>query len=100
MCFSFQIIRRQSCLTFAIETKKNIRDRTYENEKSMRTEDVIHSELMRIWNHAGVHKIWVVTPGILPGGLNVRRRALICIKTWLIIHKNPQTWLEEIELPR
>jgi L-serine dehydratase len=77
MCFPFLIEKRQSYLTFAIA--KTISDIVYENEKSMRSEEVIHSELMRIWNtmlecmYIGCHT-W-----ILPGGL-MRRRALICIK--------------------
>lgn len=47
-----------------------------ENEKAWRTEEEVRSGLLRIWEvmreciYRGVH-----TPGILPGGLNVVRRA-------------------------
>jgi L-serine dehydratase len=43
--FPFLIEKRQNCLTLA---QKKISEIVYENEKSMRTEAVIHSELMRI----------------------------------------------------
>jgi hypothetical protein len=73
-------------------SENKISDIVYENEKSMRSEEVIHSELMRIWNtmlecmYIGCH-----TSGILPGGLNVPQ-SLICIKIWLgylitVVHK-------------
>jgi L-serine dehydratase len=35
---------------------------------------------------------------ILPGGLNVRRRLLICIKFNGLSNCDPQTWLEQIRL--
>ncbi|MBK8490475.1 MAG: L-serine ammonia-lyase [Saprospirales bacterium] len=48
----------------------------WENEKAWRTEEEITSGLLRIWDvmkeciYRGVH-----TPGVLPGGLHVQRRA-------------------------
>ncbi|HEY4934278.1 MAG TPA: L-serine ammonia-lyase [Terriglobales bacterium] len=47
-----------------------------ENEKTWRTETQVRSELKRIWEvmQACVNR-GLVTEGILPGGLNVRRRA-------------------------
>ncbi|MNF89047.1 L-serine dehydratase TdcG [compost metagenome] len=71
----------------------------YENEKSMRPEEQIHSELMRIWNtmlecmYIGCH-----TGGILPGGLNVRRRAFDMHQNLIGLsnYSDPQSWLEEI----
>jgi L-serine dehydratase len=67
------IEKASELLTFA-KTKK-ISDIVYENEKSMRSEEVIHSELMRIWNTIWecIHRLSYLW--ILPGGLNVRRRA-------------------------
>lgn len=71
----------------------------YENEKSMRSEEEIHFELLRIWNtmleciYIGCH-----TEGTLPGGLNVRRRAYDLHKNLIGVlpYDNPQSWLETI----
>lgn len=63
-------------LAFCQQENKSISEIMFENEKSMRTEEEIDHELMRIWNtmlecmYIGCH-----TEGILPGGLNVKRRA-------------------------
>jgi L-serine dehydratase len=63
-------------LTICKTENKSISEIVYENEKSMRTEAVIDHELIRIWKtmlecmYIGCH-----SEGILPGGLNVRRRA-------------------------
>lgn len=63
-------------LEFCNQENKSISEIMFENEKSIRTEDEIHHELMRIWNtmlecmYIGCH-----TEGTLPGGLNVKRRA-------------------------
>jgi len=76
MCFSFPIQNAVELLDYTVKENKSISEIVYENEKSMRTEENIHSELMRIWNtmlecmYIGCH-----SEGILPGGLNVRRRA-------------------------
>src|SRR5690606_38917040 len=71
----------------------------YENERSMRHDDVIHRELMRIWEtmlecmYIGCH-----SEGILPGGLNVRRRAFDMHQNLIGLanYTNPQQWLESI----
>lgn len=65
----------------------------------MRTEEVIDHELMRIWNtmlecmYIGCH-----SEGILPGGLNVRRRAFDMHQGLIGLsnYSDPQSWLEEI----
>ena len=65
----------------------------------MRTEDEVHSELMRVWNtmlecmYIGCH-----SEGILPGGLNVRRRAFDMHQNLIGLsnYNNPQEWLETI----
>jgi L-serine dehydratase len=67
----------------------------------MRTPEVIDHELMRIWNtmlecmYIGCH-----TEGILPGGLNVRRRAFNMHQNLIGLsnYSDPQTWLEQIRL--
>jgi L-serine dehydratase len=97
--FPYQIDKATELLDFCLSENKKISEIVYENEKSMRTEDVIHSELMRIWNtmlecmYIGCH-----TSGILPGGLNVRRRAFDMHQNLIGLsnYSSPQTWLEEI----
>lgn len=54
----------------------SIRDVMYENEKTWRSDGEIRSGLLNIWSTMNncIRK-GLNTPGILPGGLNVRRRA-------------------------
>lgn len=97
--FPFPIQNAVELLDYTIQQKKSISEIVYENEKSMRTEENIHSELMRIWNtmlecmYIGCH-----SEGILPGGLNVRRRAFDMHQNLIGLanYSNPQEWLESI----
>ena len=97
--FPFPIQNADELLNYTIQENKTISEIVYENEKSMRSEEVIHDELMRIWNtmlqcmYIGCH-----SEGILPGGLNVRRRAFDMHQglIGLANYSNPQEWLEEI----
>ena len=97
--FPFMIDNADDLLKYTIEENKNISEIVYENEKSMRTEEEIHSELMRIWStmlecmYIGCH-----SEGILPGGLNVRRRAFDMHQNLIGLsnYNDPQSWLEEI----
>ena len=97
--FPFQIAKADELLQYTKQENKKISEIVYENEKSMRSEEVIHQELMRIWNtmlecmYIGCH-----TEGILPGGLNVRRRAYDMHKNLIgvVPYDNPQSWLEVI----
>ena len=99
--FPFQIQKADELLNFTIQENKSISEIVYENEKSMRSEAEIHHELMRIWHtmlecmYIGCH-----SEGILPGGLNVRRRAFDMhqILIGLANYDSPQTWLEQIRL--
>lgn len=74
--FPYPIDKADELLEYTRTHNKSISEIVYENEKSIRSEEEIHNELMRIWNtmlecmYTGCH-----TSGILPGGLNVRRRA-------------------------
>jgi L-serine dehydratase len=74
--FPYPIEKAAELLTICKTENKSISEIVYENEKSMRTEAVIDHELIRIWKtmlecmYIGCH-----SEGILPGGLNVRRRA-------------------------
>jgi L-serine dehydratase len=95
----FPIDKADELLTYVIRENKKISEIVYENEKSMRPEDLIHSELMRIWHtmlecmYIGCH-----SEGILPGGLNVRRRAFDMHQNLIGLanYSNPQEWLETI----
>ena len=97
--FPFMIDNAHDLLRFATSENKKISEIVYENEKSMRTEAEIHHELMRIWDtmlecmYIGCH-----SEGILPGGLNVRRRAFDMHQNLIGLsnYSNPEEWLEEI----
>ncbi|OIV39695.1 L-serine ammonia-lyase [Flavobacterium johnsoniae] len=97
--FPFPIQNAVELLNYTISENKSISEIVYENEKSMRSEEEIHSELMRIWNtmlecmYIGCH-----TGGILPGGLHVRRRAFDMHQNLIGLsnYNDPQSWLEEI----
>jgi L-serine dehydratase len=97
--FPFMIDNADDLLKYTIQENKNISEIVFENEKSMRSEEEIHTELMRIWNtmlecmYIGCH-----SEGILPGGLNVRRRAFDMHQNLIGLsnYNDPQSWLEEI----
>ncbi|WP_395060733.1 L-serine ammonia-lyase [Flavobacterium sp.] len=95
--FPYPINLAEELLKYCISENKKISEIVYENEKSMRSEEQIHHELMRIWStmlecmHIGCH-----SEGILPGGLNVRRRAFDMHQNLIGLanYSNPQEWLE------
>jgi L-serine dehydratase len=97
--FPYPIQKADELLEFCKKENKSISEIVYENEKSMRSEEEINYELMRIWNtmleciYIGCH-----SEGILPGGLNVRRRAFDMHEglKGTIPYSNPQEWLETI----
>ncbi|MBC7607095.1 MAG: L-serine ammonia-lyase [Burkholderiales bacterium] len=97
--FPFPIQNAEGLLNYTIEENKLISEIVHENELSMRSAETIHQELMRIWStmlecmYIGCH-----TEGILPGGLNVRRRAFDMHQNLIGLanYDSPQTWLEEI----
>ncbi len=99
--FPFPINHASELLNYTIQENKSISEIVYENEKSMRPEAEIHHELMRIWKtmlecmYIGCH-----SEGILPGGLNVRRRAFDMHQHLIGLsnYDSPQTWLEQIRL--
>ena len=86
-------------LEFCDRENKIISEIMFENEKSIRTETEIHDELMRVWNtmlecmYIGCH-----TEGVLPGGLNVKRRAYDMHKNLVgtTPYSNPQEWISSI----
>lgn len=97
--FPYPIDKAAKLLEYCKKENKSISEIVFENEKSMRTEAEIDHELMRIWNtmlecmYIGCH-----SEGILPGGLNVRRRAFDMHQNLIGLanYDSPQTWLEEI----
>lgn len=97
--FPFPIDNADELLTYTQQQQKSVSEIVYENEKSMRSEAEIHSELLRVWNtmlecmYIGCH-----SEGILPGGLNVRRRAFDMHQNLIGLsnYNTPQEWLESI----
>ncbi|MEZ4854474.1 L-serine ammonia-lyase [Flavobacterium sp.] len=97
--FPFPVDKASELLAFCQQENKSISEIVYENEKSMRTEEEIHNELLRIWDtmlecmYIGCH-----TEGILPGGLNVRRRAYDMHKNLIGVlpYDSPYSWLQII----
>jgi L-serine dehydratase len=97
--FPYPIQNAAELLNYTQKENKSISQIVYANEIAMRTEETVHSELMRIWNtmlecmYIGCH-----SEGILPGGLNVRRRAFDMHQglIGLANYSNPQEWLETI----
>jgi len=97
--FPFPVQTAADLLQYCLSEGKSISELVYENEKSMRSEEEIHRELMRIWHtmlecmYIGCH-----TEGTLPGGLNVRRRAYDMHQNLIgtLPYNSPQEWLEVI----
>ncbi|MCB0443983.1 MAG: L-serine ammonia-lyase, iron-sulfur-dependent, subunit alpha, partial [Flavobacterium sp.] len=97
--FPYHTNNADDLLAFCKKENKSISEIVKKKKKSMRSEEQIHNELMRIWHtmlecmYIGCH-----SEGILPGGLNVRRRAYdmhLGLKGELP-YSNPQEWLETI----
>jgi len=97
--FPFPIDKADELLQYCIQENKSISEIVLENEKSIRSDEEIHNQLIRIWEtmlecmYIGCH-----TEGTLPGGLNVRRRAYdihLNLKSE-IPYNNPQEWLQTI----
>ncbi len=97
--FPYPIQNAEELLNYCNTLNKSISEVVFENEKAMRTEEEIHNELMRIWNtmlecmYIGCH-----SEGVLPGGLNVRRRAFDMHQNLIgeLPYNSPQEWLEVI----
>lgn len=97
--FPFPITKATELLTYCEEQNKAVWEIVLENELSLRSEKEIDHELMRIWDtmlecmYIGCH-----TEGILPGGLNVRRRAYDTHSKLNsgLPYNNPQEWLQTI----
>lgn len=66
----------EELLQYFMLAKKSISDIVLENEKAWRSESETHAGIQKIWNvmQECIYK-GCTTPGILPGGLHVKRRA-------------------------
>ena len=97
--FPFPVEKADELLAYCKSENKSISEIVFENEKTLRSEEEIHNELMRIWDtmlecmYIGCH-----SEGILPGGLNVRRRAYDMHKNLIGVlpYDNPYSWLQNI----
>lgn len=97
--FPFLFNTSTELLAFCDKENKPISQIMFENEKTLRTEDEIHHELMRVWNtmlecmYIGCH-----TEGTLPGGLNVKRRAYDMHNNLIgtTPYSNSQEWITSI----
>jgi L-serine dehydratase len=97
--FPYPINLASELLDYCQQQNRKISEIVLDNEKSIRTENEINSELLRVWNtmlecmYIGCH-----SEGILPGGLNVRRRAFDMHQNLIGLanYNSPQEWLETI----
>ena len=97
--FPYPIDKADELLNYCKTHDMKVSEVVYANECSMRTVEEIDTELKRIWEtmlecmYIGCH-----TEGILPGGLNVKRRAFDMHKNLIGEHQynTPQEWLESI----
>lgn len=97
--FPFPIEKGTELLAYCKAEGKSISEIVMENEKSLRSEAEIHQGLKEIWDvmldsmYVGCH-----TEGILPGGLNVTRRAFNMNRNLLgeIKYNNVDEWIEGI----
>lgn len=97
--FPFPINKATDLIDFCAQQEKRISEIVFENETFLRSPEKIDAELKRVWNtmlecmYTGCH-----TTGILPGGLNVKRRAFD-IHAKLkgeFPYSNPEEWLQVI----
>ena len=97
--FPFPIQKAKELENYCNETKLKISEIVLANERSLRSDQEIDHELSRIWNtmlesmYLGCH-----TEGILPGGLNVRRRSFDIHQKLKgdKIYNSPNEWLVAI----
>ena len=97
--FPFPIAKGTELLAYCKSEGKSVSDIVLANEKSLRSETEIDSNLRAIWDvMLGSMFIGCHTEGKLPGGLNVKRRAFDINKTLISNneYKNADEWLETI----
>ncbi|RZS90526.1 L-serine ammonia-lyase [Aquimarina brevivitae] len=97
--FPFPVQKATDLLAYCNTHQKKVSDIVLQNELSLRTLPEIDERIQEIWNvmldsmYTGCH-----TEGVLPGGLNVRRRAFDSHKKLIKDHQydNPEQWIEAI----
>lgn len=97
--FPFPVQKGAELLAFCEQEQKSISEIVLENERSLRNDTQIDTEIKRIWDtmlecmYTGCH-----TEGKLPGGLNVKRRAYDIHKNLKgnLPYTNPEEWLMTI----
>ncbi|MBT8395045.1 MAG: L-serine ammonia-lyase [Bacteroidia bacterium] len=97
--FPYPIETGSDLLKLCDQLNKTVSEVVLENEKSIRSQEEIDLELQRIWNtmlecmYKGCH-----TEGVLPGGLNVRRRAFDMHQNLKndLVYSNKEEWLRTI----
>lgn len=97
--FPYPIQTADQLLQYCNLTGKSISEIVHINECSIRSEEEVAKELMRVWDtmleciYIGCH-----TEGVLPGGLNVRRRAYDMYQKLKsdLPYNNPKEWLQTI----
>lgn len=97
--FPFPIEKAKQLEKYCLETQKPISEIVWMNELELRSEQDINTELRRIWNtmlecmYIGCH-----TKGILPGGLNVKRRAYETHKKLIkdSVYSDQSEWISAI----
>ncbi len=97
--FPYPINRATELEAYCKKENKTISDIVFKNELVLKTADEIDAELKRVWNtmlecmYIGCH-----TEGILPGGLNVKRRAFETHKKLIkdSTYNNEQEWITAI----
>jgi len=97
--FPFPIESAKQLERYCKEEQLDISQIVLKNEQSLKSEEEIDKEIKRIWDtmlecmYIGCH-----SEGILPGGLNVRRRAF-CMHEKLkgeVAYDNPNEWISSI----
>ncbi|WP_148870425.1 L-serine ammonia-lyase [Tenacibaculum adriaticum] len=97
--FPFPINRAIELEVYCEHQNKSISEIVFENELVLKPANEIDLELLRIWEtmlesmYIGCH-----TEGILPGGLNVKRRAYATHQKLIkeAVYTNPQEWIVAI----
>lgn len=97
----FPIDTADDLLKWCIKTGLPISDIVYENEQAWRSESQINEDILKIWQ---VMKDCVQkgcnTMGILPGGLNVRRRAALLSQKLIgntTVYNDYEEWVKSIQ---
>ena len=97
--FPYPINRATELEKYCDKENKSISDIVYQNELILKPSDEINAELKRVWDtmlecmYIGCH-----TEGTLPGGLNVKRRALKMHLKLIkdAVYTNHTDWIEAI----